>query len=148
MNPPAAASPLLFTWRPPQRRRRALVVFVAASVFLHSLCFYVFQIVYPPTVALLPAPARLSVISPDDPDSIALLRWMEAEDPALASATQRPNDYHALALPKLEHIPSFAHHEPQLKTIPQTPPDLSIPSSAPIGQIPRERNAALPPAPT
>ena len=31
MNPPAAASPLLFTWRPPQRRRRALVVFVAGA---------------------------------------------------------------------------------------------------------------------
>src|SRR2546423_8642391 len=98
----SAASPLLFNWSPPPRRSRALVLFLIASVGLHALCFYIFQIVYPPTVALLPAPARVSVISPDDSESVALLRWVEAEDPALASTTQRSPDYHAFALPKLE----------------------------------------------
>lgn len=131
MNAPAATSPLLFNWSPPQRRYRALVFFLIASALLHALCFYIFQIVYPPTAALLPAPARLSVISPDDPESTALLRWVEAEDPALASTTQRPADYRAPALPTLEHIPSYANHEPQLQTFPQRRPDLTIPSSAP-----------------
>jgi hypothetical protein len=142
----AATSPLLFAWSAPPRRRRTLVLFLIASVLLHALCFYIFQIVYPPTIALLPAPARVSVISPDDPESLALLRWVEAEDPALASTTQRPAEYRALALPKIEHIPSYADHEPQLKTIPQTPPDLSIPSSAAIGRMPRTRPGPMLPS--
>jgi hypothetical protein len=138
VNAPASAVdrdrgswPLLFSWSPPQRRYRALVLFLIGSVLLHALCFYIFQIVYPPTAALLPAPARLSVISPDDAESTALLRWVEAEDPALASTTQRPADYRAPVLPKLEHIPSYANHEPQLQTFLPAPPDLTIPSSAP-----------------
>ncbi len=139
MSAPAAASPLLFSWATPQRRRRALILFLIASVVLHAFGFYIFQVVYPPTVALLPAPARLTVISPDDPESLALLRWVEAEDPALASTTLRPPDYRPFTLPKLEHVPWFKNHEPQLKTLPQTEPDLSIPSSAPVGQMPRLR---------
>ncbi len=139
----AAASPLLFDWPAPEGRRRALVFFLIASLGLHALCFYIFQIVYPPAVALLPPPARVSVISPDDPESLALLRWVEAEDPALASTTQRPSDYRPLTLPKLEHIPSYAQHDPALRTIPETAPDLSIPSSAAIGSVPRAR-AAVP----
>jgi hypothetical protein len=144
VNASSASSPLLFSWSPPRRRRRLLVLFLIASVGLHALCFYIFQVVYPPTVALTPAPARLSVISPDDPESLALLRWMEAEDPALASTTQRPPDYRAFALPRLEHVPSYQNHRPQLRTLPQTPTDLSIPSSAAIGRMPRPQTAPLP----
>ncbi|MGI9114938.1 MAG: hypothetical protein DLM52_02325 [Chthoniobacterales bacterium] len=135
----AAAAPLLFDWPAPEHRRRALVVFVVASLLLHAFCFYIFQIVYPPAVALLPPPARVSIISPDDPESVALLRWVEAEDPALATTTQRPSSYRRLALPELAHIPSYAQHKPALRTIPETAPDLSIPSSAAIGSMPRKR---------
>jgi hypothetical protein len=137
VSAPAAASPLLFTWETPQRRRSALILFLTASAVLHAFGFYIFQIVYPPTVALLPAPARVSVISPDDPESLALLRWVEAEDPALASTTLRPPDYRLFTLPKLEHVPWFKNHEPELKTLPQREPDLSIPSSAAAGRIRR-----------
>jgi hypothetical protein len=145
VNTPAASSPLLFNWSPPRPHYRALVLFLIASALLHAFCFYIFQIVYPPTAALLPAPARLSVLSPDDPESLALLRWAEAEDPALASTTRRPPDYRAFTLPRLEHIPSYAKHEPQLRTLPQTAPDLSIPSAAAIGQMPRrDRATTLP----
>src|SRR5437588_147053 len=105
------------------------------------------QIVYPPTVALLPAPARVSLISPDDSESIAFLRWVEAEDPALATTTQRPPGNKAIDLPKLQHIPSYATHEPKLKGLPPTTPDLSIPTSAAIGpvRIPILSTAALAP---
>jgi hypothetical protein len=138
----ATAAPLLFQWADPERRRRSLFFFILASALLHALCFYVFQIVYPPAVALLPPPARVSVVSEDDPESRALLHWVEAEDPALASTTQRPPGYRALDLPKLAHVPSFAKHEPALKIIPQAAPDLHIPSSAALGSMPRRRAAA------
>lgn len=141
MSAPAEASPLLFSWSPPRHRRRTLVLFLIGSIFLHALCFYVFQVVYPPSAALLPAPARVSVISPDDPESIALLRWVEAEDPALASTTQRPPEYRAVTPPQPEHIPSYQNHQPQLKTLPEAAPDLSIPSSAASGRMPRSEIA-------
>jgi len=87
MTTAIAPSPLIFSWAPPRRRAPALIVFLIASIILHAACFYIFQIVYPPTVALLPAPARVSLISGDDSESVAFLRWVEAEDPALATTT-------------------------------------------------------------
>src|SRR5438270_1764096 len=135
MTTAIAPSPLIFSWAPPRRRAPALIVFLIASIILHAACFYIFQIVYPPTVALLPAPARVSLISGDDSESVAFLRWVEAEDPALATTTQRPPGSKTLDLPRLQHIPSYATHEPKLKTLPPTTPDLSIPSSAAVGRV-------------
>jgi hypothetical protein len=135
MTTAVAPSPLIFSWAPPRRHASALIVFLIASIILHATCFYIFQIVYPPTVALLPAPARISLISADDSEAVAFLRWVEAEDPALATTTQRPPGSKTLDLPRLQHIPSYATHEPKLKSLPPTTPDLSIPSSAAIGPV-------------
>ncbi len=148
MTPAIAPSPLIFSWAPPRPRAPALVVFLIASIILHAACFYIFQIVYPPTVALLPAPARVSLISADDSESIAFLRWVEAEDPALATTTQRLPGSKTIDLPKLQHIPYYAAHEPKLKALPPTAPDLNIPSSAAIGpvRIPTPSTAAVAPS--
>lgn len=126
---------LIFSWAPPRRRRRALIVFLILSLLLHALCFYIFQIVYPPTVALLPAPARMTLISPDNPESLALLRWVEAEDPALATTTQRTPEAKSFLLPPIEHHPFYATYQPKLRTLPPLAPDLSIPSSAAVGPV-------------
>jgi len=128
-------APLIFSWAPPRKRRRALIVFLILSLLLHALCFYIFQIVYPPTVALLPPPARMTLISPDNPESLALLRWVEAEDPALATTTQRTPEAKAFVLPPTEHRPFYATHQPKLRTLPPPAPDLSIPSSAAVGPV-------------
>ena len=143
----STVGPLVFSWAPPRKRRRALIVFLILSLLLHALCFYIFQIVYPPTVALMPPPARVTLISPDDPESLALLRWVEAEDPALSTTTQRLPETKSLVLPLVQHHPSYASHEPKLKTLPPLLPDLSIPSSAAIGpvRLPRMKaNASAP----
>ena len=143
----SAVAPFVFSWAPPRKRRRALVVFLILSLLLHALCFYIFQIVYPPTIALLPPPARVTLISPDDPESLALLRWVEAEDPALTTTTQRLPEAKSLALPPVQHRPSYASHQPKLKTLPPLQSDLSIPSSAAIGpvRLPRMKaNASAP----
>jgi hypothetical protein len=143
----STVAPLVFSWAPPRKRLRALVVFLILSLLLHALCFYIFQIVYPPTVALMPPPARVTLISPDDPESLALLRWVEAEDPALTTTTQRLPETKSLVLPSVQHRPSYANHQPKLKTLPPLLPDLSIPSSAAIGpvRLPRMKaNASAP----
>jgi hypothetical protein len=142
MNPsaaPAPAAPLLFSWDAPDQRTLVLTGFLVASALAHAICFYVFQIVYPPTLSLLAPPARVSVISPNTEEGRSLLRWIEAEDPALASITFQSPKAKTYALPKVEHIPSYSGYEPALKKPPPLVVDLRIPSAQPPGAVPTVR---------
>jgi len=130
-----ASEPLLFAWDSPGRAKFAIILFVVLSLIAHALCFYVFQIVYPPTVAILPAPARVTLITPGSEDGRRLLRWMDAEDPALAFTTYRPREATLPALPTAEHVPSYYAVEPTLQEIPPIKRDLSIPSCHPVGAV-------------
>src|SRR5690349_14424762 len=103
----SVAEPLLFSWDSPRGRKVAITFFLVLSFVGHALCFYIFQIVYPPTVALLPPPARVSLITPESEEGRTLLRWIDAEDPALAFTTRRPPDATFRALPKTQHVPSY-----------------------------------------
>ncbi len=141
---PRVAYTPVFDWRPPSRRKLALFSFIAASAVLHGVCFYLFQIIYPPTVSLLPPPARVSLINGDTEEGRVLLRWIEAEDPALSSTTQRPPDAASFALPKTNHVPSYVGHRPELKKLPHDEPDLRIVSAQPPGPV-RTRPSAPPP---
>jgi hypothetical protein len=134
--PGRAAEPLLFSWQLPRRQYVAITAFLALSLMAHALCFYIFQIVYPTTVSLLPPPARVSVITSNSEEGRTLLRWVDAEDPALAFTTQRPPEARLRALPKVEHIPSYLAVEPALKQVPSPVVDLRIPSSQPAGAVP------------
>lgn len=126
---------LLFDWDSPRGRKLAITIFLALSFVAHALCFYIFQIVYPPTVALVPPPARVSLITPDSEEGRTLLRWIDAEDPALAFATRRSPDATLRVLPKTEHMPSYSSIEPTLKEIPSLQRDLRIPSCNPPGAV-------------
>ena len=154
MNAPFAASPaesLLFSWDPPRHRKVEITAFLAVSLIAHALCFYIFQVVYPPTVSLLPPPARVSVIAPNSEEGRTLLRWIEAEDPALAFTTQRPPEARLRALPKIDHVPSYLGTEPALKEIPPLVVDTRTPSSLPPGAVPFFHRQAAPdlgPVPT
>lgn len=148
---PAVEYAPIFDWSQPRSRRVSLISFVAASAVLHALCFYLFQIIYPPTVALLPPPARVSVITPASEEGRVLLRWIEAEDPALTSTSQRASEAASLALPKIEHVPSYVSRQPALRKLPPVQPDLSVPSSNPPAPVPLARAStpsAAPATPT
>lgn len=147
MNAPAGNESLLFAWEPAQTRRFAIFGFLAVSAVLHFICFYLFQIVYPPTVALLPPPARVNVISENTEEGRTLLRWIAAEDPALATTTQRPAEAKAFMVPKLPHVPSYLTIQPALKTLPATEPELQVSSSQPPGPVPMERMQKAVPLP-
>jgi hypothetical protein len=109
--------------------------FLLASLMLHALCFYAFQIIYPPAVALLPPPARVTVIAPNSDEERILLRWLEAEDPALASTTQPLDEKKSLSIPTIQHAPSYLMRQPALKEAPPLPPKPGIPSAQPPGPI-------------
>lgn len=133
---------LLFHWERPRRRRLAIAGFLAGSVALHALCFYIFQVIYPPAISLLPPPARVSVIAPTSEESRTFLNWLAAEDPALASQTQRPADAPAFRLPKLAHVPSYVTVPPRLKELPPLPAKHFEPAAMPPGPVPVETAAA------
>ena len=131
----SAAEPLIFSWESPRGEKLAITIFLSLSVAAHALCFYIFQIVYPPTVALLPPPARITLITSASEEGRTLLRWIDSEDPALAFTTRRPPEAKLPALPKAEHVPSYSALEPMLKDIPPLQRDLRIPSCHPPGAV-------------
>ena len=134
--------PLIFNWGPPRPRKRALATFLLLSALAHGFCFYLFQIVYPPTVALLPPGGRATLISPTTEEGRALLRWIESEDPALTLTTMRPPDSKVYALPKMQHVPSYGNWSPVLRDAPDPIPDRSFASVAPPGPVVLPRLAA------
>src|SRR5437870_12193532 len=131
----SAAEPLIFSWDSLRGEKVAITVFLAISLVAHALCFYIFQIVYPPAVALLPPPARVSLITPGCEEGRTLLRWIDAEDPALAFTTRRPQETKLRALPTAEHVPSYSAIEQTLNNIPPLHRDMRIQSCQPPGEI-------------
>jgi len=148
MSAQSSAQPpggLLFRWERPRRRKVAIAGFLLASVALHALCFYLFQVVYQPTISLLPPPAQVSLIAPTSDEARTFLNWLNAEDPALASQTQRPADARAFQLPRLAHVPSYLAVPPKLKELPPPRIDHSVPSSMPPAPVPIAPTANPPP---
>lgn len=135
---------LLFAWEPRGRRHLAIAGFLALSAAAHAFCFYLFQIVYPPTVALLPPPARVNFISNNSEEGRTLLRWVAAEDPALATTTQRSPDAKAFLLPRLTHVPSYSTMQPVLKRWLFLKPDAQSPSARPPAPVPVARTQNQP----
>lgn len=132
-------APLLFNWAPPKGKKLLIIGFLALSFFLHALGFYVFKIIYPSAVTVLPPPARINLIAANSEEGRTLLRWIDAEDPALASATLRPAEMRLRVLPKLEHVPSYMTEEPKLKDAPPLNLLPPTPSAQPPGLAPVPR---------
>ena len=131
------ANDLVFGWERPGRGKLTLGGFLLGSLAVHALGFYLFQIVYPPAVALLPPPGRVSLIAPNSDENRQLLRWIESEDPGLASTTLPPPDAKALVMPTIQHAPSYLGHLPALKDLPPAPAPLRIPSAHPPAPVER-----------
>ena len=120
-------------------RQAAFLAFLAISLLAHAVCFYIFQVVYPPAITLLPPPARVALITPASEEGRTLLRWIDAEDPAVAFTTHRPPEARLRGLPKVEHVPSYHAMEPTLKELPA----LEVDSRAPtLNRRPRYRSCA------
>ncbi len=136
MSSVTAEPALLFNWRPPRSRKRAITLFVFASILFHAVAFYLFQIVYPTTVVLLPPPARISLITANSVEGRNLLRWIEAEDPALASAPQRPPETRRRMPSRSPHVPSYLLYHPVLKHVAPPPYEVRAPALNPPGPVP------------
>lgn len=77
---------------------------VFGSLMAHAGTFFLFQVVYPQRVTI-PQPApHVSLLTPSSPENIALLRWIEAEDPALIA---NDNPVAPPGLAQVRYHPSF-----------------------------------------
>ena len=81
------AADLLFDWQRPARFRWKFFGLLLLSAVVHIGTFFLFQIVYPPRVTIPPPAPEVSLLLPTSPENRALLRRIEAEDPALVAST-------------------------------------------------------------
>jgi len=105
MKAPAAGTVLTFSTPEDNGFPYILFLCVLGSFLAHAGTFFLFQVVYPQRVTI-PQPApRVSLLTPSSPENVAMLRWIEAEDPALVA-----NDNPAAppGLVGVQYRPSFA----------------------------------------
>jgi hypothetical protein len=105
MTTPASEPDLTFQWPVEKGFPFILFVCVSGSLLAHMLTFFLFQVVYPQRVTI-PQPApHVSLLTASSPENIALLRWIDAEDPALIAGDNSvvPPD-----LAEVHYQPSFA----------------------------------------
>src|SRR5260370_41846654 len=114
MNAPASAQ-FIFNWDQPRRRSLILIGFIVASFVIHVAASYLFQVVYPQTVSLLPAPRRVSLMIANSEHTTTLLRCIDSEDPARRPTTTTPTHLHRREMEKVEHVLSDLPPEPALQ---------------------------------
>jgi hypothetical protein len=79
------------------------------------------------------------LITPASEEGRTLLRWIDAEDPAVAFTTHRPPEARLRALPKVEHVPSYNVMQASLKDPPAFKVDSRAPESQPPAAVPLPR---------
>jgi hypothetical protein len=122
-----------------------LLGFILLSAAVHAIGFFLFQTIYPPESRIAPPPVQVGLLTPGTPESDAILRWIESEDPALAA---EPTRAPIPGLTTLPYIPSYAsvHARPVMAPEPEAP--LPYPSGVAGLQLVQLAAAhAAPPAP-
>ncbi len=152
MNADPAPPALVFDWPCPSRFQWKFFGLILLSALVHVATFFLFQIVYPPRVSIPPPAPEISLLLPTTPENRALLRRIEADDPALVAATP------GVTPPKLlqqKYLPSYNTVRTQPRTVaaeaavtryPSPKDPLTIIRSA--AQPPQLADVALPPVPT
>ena len=129
---------LVFRW--PERTVSLLLpALFVLSVMFHALAFYIFQVVYPPAVASAPPPAQVTLLTPDTREGAALLRWVQAQDPATAARTPEVTP---AGLGEILYTPSYATvHTLPLETEPPAAP-IGFPSAHSLLDVSASKEAA------
>ena len=118
----------LFAWGKGSRVSTLFVALLLFSFAAHAVAFFVFTVVYPARVTI-PAPApQVTLLSASNPEHYALLRWIEAEDPALV-VNAAP-----VLLPKLFELryrPSFEMVRTHPRAVPEPEATVEFPAARP-----------------
>jgi hypothetical protein len=84
MSPPNQSRGTTFHWDVVRRFPTVLPAFILISLLAHAATFFIFRVTYPPQASMAAPPPAVTVLDSRRPDHQALLRWIEAEDPAPA----------------------------------------------------------------
>lgn len=136
---------LTFDW--PRREGFPFVLFgcVVVSLFAHAATFFLFQVNEPLGTSIPRTPPQVSVLTPSSPEAIALLHWIDAQDPALVATA---NSITPPGLFDLAYRPSYA----TLRTLPLGPVEQLATVAFPAAREPlaiitsADAKPALPPA--
>jgi hypothetical protein len=116
--------------------------FIALSLAAHAFAFILFQVVYPQRVTIPPPGRQVALLTPGTPEADALLRWVDAEDPALAASS-------SVAVPpslfEVPYRPSFEVSRTAPRLMPDAPPKAEPPPSPiTLPLLPLEVQAEIP----
>jgi hypothetical protein len=135
-----------FAWEIPRRLAVVLPGFLVLSLLAHAATFFLFQIVYTGRVTIPAPPPSVSLLDPARPEHQALLRLIEAEDPAPVASVQAVVPPALLDVP---YVPSYATVSTLPKTLAEPPANVQFPPPRdPITIIRSAASAGPPSAPT
>ena len=145
MNAPApwdhfAIRRLIFHW-PERRVSFVFPLLFLVSVAAHAGAFYLFQVVYPPSVTITPPPAQVVLLT-ETRENEALLRWADMRDPAAAARIQ---EIAPAGMGEIAYVPSYTRehampkpevHRSDASGYPSGRDPLASPSSQPAPAFP------------
>ncbi len=85
------ALPTIFHWVLTHRLRPSLLWLVPLSFLVHALGFYLFQVVYPPSISFSPPAATVTLDPIGEQSSPGSFNWLAGEDPALIASVNLSN---------------------------------------------------------
>ncbi len=126
---------LIFQWKDHRKWKLRLAFFLLVSLSLHLSCFYLFQVVYPPTERSLPQSAQITILNPRDSATLAVMNQIEDRLAVIDSSTRREMPGMSIEKHAVKFKPFYSEYEMQLKSPPalfeKTPvPDLYPPGEA------------------
>jgi hypothetical protein len=143
----APARGLVFSERDPGVIPWPLLGFILLSACVHAFGFFLFQTIYPASGRVGPPPVQVGLLAPGTPESDAILRWVNSEDPALAA---QPGKAPIPNLMDLPYIPSYSapHARPTMAAAPEeTLPSPDGASGLELVKIAAAHPAGSPPPP-
>jgi len=119
---------LLFEWAGGSNRRWSLLLFLNVSLALHVACFYIFQVVYPPTVRQRAETTKVTYLDTTDPYVREIISRIEDRAVFFDGSLRQPIP--GASLDELDDVvmaPSVASHEPVLRELPELQTRLELP---------------------
>ncbi|MEO6053623.1 MAG: hypothetical protein ABIP97_06390 [Chthoniobacterales bacterium] len=95
-----------FAWSSRHKVQLILPLCFFLAALFHIGVLFLFDVVYPPGKSPRPRPAEIAILSPGTPEYEKITNWLEANDPALLSASQSSDsDFEPLL--KTPYRPTF-----------------------------------------
>lgn len=118
---------LSFDWKRRSWLSFRLVLLIFLSILAHAFCFYLFQVVDPPSERFTPATARIMLLSPNDSRSREMLREVDDRVVYFDSSNRGPVRENSVRNFAVAFRPSFADYDLKLELLSPSKPSAPLP---------------------